>query len=136
MKSKILTLLLISFLSVIAVSAQTNVKKISPVGTWKFDAPYAPAGYNSGSITVALEDKKYTTSMEFTGTQAILKGEKVKVVNDSIFFSVYVEAQDVSIKLKIEDASKMTGKAVYTEGEVPLTLNRNDKTEVKAVGSK
>jgi hypothetical protein len=130
MKSKILTLLVISFLSVIAVSGQNNVKKVSPVGNWKFEAPYAPEGYTAGSIQVILADKKYSTSMEFTGNQNILKGEKVTVVKDSVFFSVYVEGQDVSIKLKVEDAEKMTGKAVYTEGEVPLTLSRIDKVVI------
>ncbi len=125
MKSKILTLLVISFLSVIAVSAQNTNKKAGPVGSWNFEAPYAPQGYQSGTIAVSLADKKYSATMTFNGNTSPLTAEKVSVVNDSLFFSVYVEAQDVSIKLKLEDAAKMTGKAVYTEGEVPLTLTKS-----------
>jgi hypothetical protein len=124
MKSKILTLLLISFLSVVAVSGQNNVKKSSPVGRWNFDAPYAPQGYQAGTIEVSMANKKYSASMAFTGNATPLTAEKVSVVKDSLFFSVFVEGQDVSIKLKLEDAAKMTGKAIYTEGEVPLTLTK------------
>jgi len=130
MKSKTLTLLVISFLSVLAVSGQNSVKKASPVGSWNFEAPYAPQGYQSGTIAVSMADKKYSATMAFTGNTSPLTAEKVAVVNDSLFFSVYVEGQDVSIKLKLEDAAKMTGKAVYTEGEVPLMLTK--VTEVKS----
>ena len=49
--------MLISFLCVIAVSAQ-NINKNNPVGTWKFDAPYAPEGYTSGTIVVGFTDQK------------------------------------------------------------------------------
>jgi len=130
MKSKILTLLVISILSLMSVSGQNTVKKAGPVGSWNFEAPYAPQGYQSGTIAVSLADKKYSASMAFAGNSSPMAAEKVSVVNDSIFFSVYVEGQDVSIKLKLEDAAKMTGKAIYTEGEVPLTLTK--ATEVKS----
>ena len=53
MKIKLLVLVAIAFLSVITVSAQSNSKK-DPIGTWKFDAPYAPEGYNTGTIVVGL----------------------------------------------------------------------------------
>ena len=133
MKSKILTLLVISFLSVITVSGQNNTKKNSPVGSWKFEAPYAPEGYTSGTIAVGLADKKYSTSMVFTGSESKLQGEKVKVAKDSVLFSIYLEGQDVKVMLKIENETTMSGKAVYTEGEVPLTLTKNtaSDTEVK-----
>jgi hypothetical protein len=133
MKSKILTLLVISILSVIVVSGQNTIKKAGPVGSWNFEAPYAPQGYQSGTIAVSMADKKYSATMAFTGNISPMAAEKVSIVNDSLFFFVYVEGQNVSIKLKLEDASKMTGKAVYTEGEVPLTLTKSPAViEVKS----
>ena len=123
MKNRILLLMLLSFLSVIAVNAQ-NTRKIDPVGSWKFDAPYAPEGYNSGTIVVGLTEKKHTATMSFAGSEYKLAGEKVQSVNDSILFSIYLEGQDIKVLLKLENETKMTGKAVYTEGEVPLTLNK------------
>lgn len=125
MISKILTVLVISFLSVVAVSGQNSAKKTNPVGTWKFEAPYAPEGYTSGTIAVGLEEQKYSTTMVFTGSEYKLTGEKVKVAIDSVSFSIYLEGQDIKVMLKIENEAKMSGKAVYTEGEVPLTLTKN-----------
>ncbi|MDO9339072.1 MAG: hypothetical protein Q7T72_00930, partial [Bacteroidales bacterium] len=100
-------------------------KKTNPVGTWKFEAPYAPEGYTSGTIAVGLEEQKYSTTMVFTGSEYKLTGEKVKVANDSVSFSIYLEGQDIKVMLKIENETKMSGKAVYTEGEVPLSLTKN-----------
>lgn len=128
MKNKIVTLILISFLSVIVACAQNNSKN-NPAGTWKFDAPYAPEGYNSGTIIVALAEQNPTTTMSFTGTDFKIPGENVKAVKDSVLFTVYVQGEDVKVMLKIENDSIMSGKAVYSEGEVPLTLIRAAATE-------
>jgi hypothetical protein len=122
---KILTVLVISFLSVVVVSGQNSAKKTNPVGTWKFEAPYAPEGYTSGTIAVGLDEQKYSTTMVFTGSEYKLTGEKVTVANDSVSFSIYLEGQDIKVMLKIENETKMSGKAIYTEGEVPLTLTKN-----------
>ena len=123
MKNKILTLMLISFLSMIAVSGQNN-NKSNPLGTWKYEAPYAPEGYTSGTIVVGSNEKKPTVAMSITGSDTILLGINVKTINDSVLFSVNLEGQDVKVMLKIENDSTMSGKAVYSEGEVPLTLTK------------
>jgi hypothetical protein len=127
MKTKTFTLLAILLFMVIAVNGQNNNKKTSPVGSWKFDAPYAPEGYTSGIITVGFENQKNTTSMSFEGSDYKIPGENVKSSSDSLIFSVYIENQDVKVLLKIESEAKMSGKAVYSEGEVPLTLIKSDK---------
>ncbi len=115
--------MLVSFLSVIAVNGQ-NITKNNPVGTWKFEAAYAPEGYTSGTIVVGLADQKHTTTMSFTGSEYVLPGEKVKAVNDSVLFSINLEGQDVKVMLKMVNDTNMTGKAVYSEGEVPLILTK------------
>src|SRR5665811_122376 len=119
MKNRILFLMLVSFLCFITVSAQ-NTPKNNPVGTWKFDAPYAPEGYTTGTIVVGFAEQKHTTTMSFTGSEYKLPGENVKTPNDSIMFSVFLEGQDIKVVLKMETETKMSGKAVYSEGEVPL----------------
>ena len=124
MKKIILSLLFLA-LSLSFLGAQNIQAKRNPVGSWKFEAPYAPEGYTSGIITVGLEEQKYTASMAFTGSEFVHTGEQVKAVNDSILFSVNVEGQDVQVMLKIEGETKMDGKAVYSDGEVPLTLAKN-----------
>jgi len=122
MKNKIFSLLILSVLTILTVSAQNQSQKKDPVGQWKFDAPYAPEGYTSGNIAVGLADKKYSASMAFTGIDYKFIGENIKVVKDSVSFSIYVESESVTVKLKVEDATKMTGTATYSGGVVPLTL--------------
>lgn len=130
MKNKILTAILVSFLFVIAANCQSTAKN-NPVGTWKFEAPYAPEGYNQGTIVVGFADQKTTTTMSFTGSEFKLQGENVKAVKDSVMFSVYLEGQDIKVMLKVVSDTNMTGKAVYSEGEVPLALSRISEAEVK-----
>jgi hypothetical protein len=125
MKRKLLSLLLISFLAVITVSAQNTTIKNSPVGTWKFEAPYAPEGYTSGIMIVGLADQKYSASMSFTGYDYKITGDLVKYENDNLLFSVYLEGENIKVALKIESENKMAGKATYSQGEVPLTLTKN-----------
>jgi hypothetical protein len=123
MKKVILFVLVIVF-SMQYVTAQSNVKKVSPAGEWKFEAPSAPEGYTSGNIAIGQADRKFTTTMSFTGSEYKFTGEKVKAVKDSVYFMIYLEGQDIRVMLKIENDTKMTGKAVYSEGEVPLTLTK------------
>jgi hypothetical protein len=130
MKKNLLFIMLM-LISLQLVSAQSNQDKKNPVGSWKLEAPYAPEGYTSGTVVVGIAEKKYTTSMSFTGSESKIVGEKVKTDNDSILFSVFIEGQDIKIRLKIEDVSKMTGKAIYSEGEIPLTLTKNAGREAK-----
>ena len=104
--------------------AQNSEVKNNPVGTWKFAAPYAPEGYTSGTIVVGFAEKKHTATLSFTGSEYKLMGDKVTSAKDSVLFSVFLEGQDIKVLLKIVSDTNMTGKAVYSEGEVPLTLTR------------
>jgi hypothetical protein len=121
---RVTILVMFMIIGITTISAQNNKSKIDPQGTWKFEAPYAPEGYTSGTIVVGTAEQKTTATMSFTGSDNKLSGDKVLVVNDTVTFSVYLEGQDIRVLLKIENATKMTGKAVYSEGEVPLTLSK------------
>lgn len=124
MKIKILSIIVLSILSVMTLSAQSNTKKNNPVGTWKFEASTAPEGYTSGITIIALAGQKYSATMSFTGTEYNIPGENVKVEGESLSFTVYVEGQNVNVNLKMENAAKMAGKASYSEGEIPIALAR------------
>ena len=106
------------------VAVLDNHSKNNPVGTWKFEAPYAPEGYTTGKIIVGFAEQKHTASMSFTGSEYVLPGEKVIASNDSVLFSIYLEGQDIKVMLKMVSDTNMTGKAVYSEGEVPLALSK------------
>lgn len=122
MKSKILTLAIFVFISVFTVSAQDTLNKVNVVGTYKFNAPYAPEGFTTGTIEVSFSENNYGVSVKFTGSDYKLQGDKVKYENDTLNFKMYVEGQDIAITLRPAEESKMVGKASYFEGEIPMTL--------------
>ena len=125
MKNKILAILVISIFSVITLNGQAAApKKLNPVGQWSYAAPYAPEGYQSGTVEIGLTDGKYTASFSVTGSECKMPAEKVKFENDVVTFIVMIEANQIDITLKLESDTKMTGKAVYSEGEVPMTLTK------------
>lgn len=111
------------------ISAQSPAGKNNPVGKWKFEAPYAPEGFTTGTIEFSLADERYSTSIIFTGSSYKIPGEKTTVEKDTVRFTVYVEGTEVAINLVPESNTKMTGKAVYFEGEIPLTLTKEKPTE-------
>jgi hypothetical protein len=124
MKKNILTLMLLSLICLTSLGQQIN--KFNPSGTWNFEALYAPEGYQTGTIIVGQEAKQLTASMSFTGSEYKIPGEKVKQAGDSLKFAVYLEGEVISIALKMESNIKMSGKASYSEGEVPLSLTKHD----------
>lgn len=118
------TILLVFLFAIISVSTGQTTKKVDPVGAWKFDAPYAPEGFTTGTIVISLVEQKHTATMSFTGSEYKLNGDNVKVENDSVSFSIFLEGQDIKVSLKGDANEKLVGKAVYSEGEVPLTLTK------------
>jgi hypothetical protein len=132
MKRIILTSFMMLSLLATTVAQENNSQKKDPVGYWKFEAPYAPEGYTAGAISVTSADNVLSATMSFSSMEFKFPAV-VKSVSDSLFLSVNLEGQFVQISLKLLDNENMTGKAVYTDGSVPLTLKR-DKEPVQ--GSK
>jgi hypothetical protein len=129
MKKIIISLILISMIPAFLNGQKKEIPKNDPLGKWLFEAPYAPEGFTSGTIEVTFAEKKYNASMAFTGSGYSLPGNKVKFENDTLRFSIFIEEEDVAVILKFDDAIKMSGKAVYSQGEVPLLLTREIKKE-------
>lgn len=128
MKKCVITLILSSLFSVLIFAQQGQVPKNNPAGTWKFEIPEAPDGYKSGSLNVALSDNKYTASMFFPEYSIKLNGENVSFQKDSLTFKMYTsDGVEVKIGLKMTESSKMVGKAVHYEGEIPLSMTKEKK---------
>ena len=121
---KTITFIMFLLFSASIISGQTSNVKDNPVGKWKFEAPLAPEGYNLGTIDIAFAGDKYSTTISFAGSDYKIPGENTKVEKDSVAFVVYIEGDNIAISLKAENDTKMTGKAVYSQGEIPLTLTR------------
>jgi len=118
---KILLLSVLLVCITVALTAQTQKPKFDPVGKWKFDAPYAPEGYNNGIMEFVFAEGKYSAFISFTGSDYKIPLEGVKVANDSIRLNLYVEGADIAIKLKMKSDSKISGAALSPDGEIPLT---------------
>jgi hypothetical protein len=130
MKKIILFSLLILFCLPVITSAQDNKSTKDPVGKWIYEGPAAPEGYTSGKLEFSVADKKYNAIWTFIGNEENkYSSENIKFRNDSLVFNVNVDGEDVAVALKIEENSKMTGKAIYSGGEVPMTLTRELKKE-------
>ena len=126
---KVIYLSVLVLLSSAMASAQTNQVKKDPAGKWLFEAPYAPEGYKAGTIEIVYSENKYHASMAFSVSDNNFPGGNVKFANDTLSFTVFIENQDVAVSLSLTEETKMVGKAVYSEGIVPLTLTREKKKE-------
>ena len=120
----IIPLVLLIIFSISTSSAQGVKGKKDPVGNWKFETTYSPEGYTSGTFTVGYTENKYSAIMVVTGSDYQYPGENVSFQNDSLIFSLYVEGEIVKVSMKLESNEKMSGKAVYSGGEIPITLAR------------
>lgn len=126
---RVIYVTLLLLISSCMVSGQTGIIKQDLTGKWLFQAPYAPEGYKDGTIEVGYAEKKYSATMIFSVGENKFIGDKVRFENDTLYFNVFIEGQDVIVKLKYDNETKMTGKAVYNEGIVPLLLTKEIKKE-------
>lgn len=110
--------------SAIAASGQNSTKKNNPEGVWKYEAPAAPYGYTAGTIDISKANGKYSASVTLAASNYKIAAENVSFEKGNFSCSVYIEGQNVKIGLKMDDNSKMTGTATYSEGEIPLTVTR------------
>ena len=121
---KIITLILFSLFSISLLPAQTVTQSASPVGKWKFEAPAAPEGYNTGNIIISFAESKYSSAVSMTGSDYVIPGDKTKVENGTVSFVLLLDGTEIAINLKSESSTKMTGIALAPDGEIPLTLTR------------
>ena len=129
MKKRIFTLSFFLIFLAVTTSAQTASRQEKAIGRWQFEAPYAPEGFTTGVIEFALAENKYTSTISFSGNDYKIPGDNTKIDKDKVSFTVLIEGNEVAITLMPENESKMTGKAVYFEGEIPLTLTREVKNK-------
>jgi len=121
--------LLIAFLAVILglISLDSSaVTKKNPVGKWKFSAPDAPYGYESGIMEIKKEDDTYTVSMKFVGFEYKFECEGVIFLKDKLSFNLYLDGDDIFLAFEFEDKNELAGKAIYSEGELTITAKRTE----------
>jgi hypothetical protein len=123
MKRSILTTVVL-LIAILTLNAQEVQKKFNPLGTWKYEAPYAPDAYSTGTIIIAEKDKAMTASISFAGSDYKIPAEKVTLTGESLVLLINLEGEVIPINLKAESDTKMSGVAKGPEGDVPITLNK------------
>lgn len=97
----------------------TAQKKVNPVGTWSYEAEYAPYEYSSGDIVVSKEGKEYQVELKL-GEYYKIKASGVEYKDNVLSFKVYVEGESVSVKTTM-DKDSHSGTASYSEGTLELS---------------
>ena len=119
----ILTLLL----AIVAGSfdASAKVRKKDVIGEWKYEAPTAPYGFETGILAFFEKEGKLDGELKLAdGYKINLEG--VKLEKDILSFSLYVEGGYVTVKTKVE-GKLLSGTVDTPDGELKLTAKKEDK---------
>ena len=112
--------LLIAFITFGAVAPT----EFDPVGKWKFSAPDAPYPYGTGSLVVKLDGEDLRVTLAFQDVAYQFPGESVEFEEDVLAFNIYLDGEDIFLSMKFVDEDKLSGRAIYSEGAIPLTASR------------
>lgn len=88
------------------------------VGTWKYEAPYAPYEYSSGKLIFTENGDKIEGKIKIGEYEIEMRN--VKADGAKVEFGAYVEGEYVSIKIEIKKKA-FTGTASYSEGSMEVT---------------
>jgi|WetSurMetagenome_2_1015567.scaffolds.fasta_scaffold289156_2 hypothetical protein len=126
MKNKILkSFLIISILIISSFSVQGQIKKAFR-GTWDFNAPTAPPGFEVGIMTIT-RDSVFT---KYPGDHRVLPSSSLTFKNNTLTFK-FNPAVEVTITVSLENKTKLTGKATWLSDESIITLTKIQPTESK-----
>lgn len=119
-------LMILTFLFAIVLgSANAAVSQASKdlVGSWKYEVPSAPYGYEKGTLVFSEKDGKLVGEVKFAdGYKIDMKDVKLEE-GGVVKCGLYVDYEYVSVKAKIE-GTKMTGTVNTPEGEMKLTAEK------------
>lgn len=116
----IIFIFILGFLTVNVFSATVK----DPVGKWKFTAPGAPYGYDQGLIEIVKETDEFTATLTFTGMNYKFDLEKVKFEEEKLSFNIFLEGEEIYVLMSFSEEDKLSGKALYSQGEVALYATR------------
>ncbi len=95
------------------------------LGTWNFKAPDAPYEYQVGNIIITKDKGNYKGEIIFSEYYKI-QTTNLKVTGDTLSFKAFVEGDVVYFKGTVKK-NKLTGKASYSEGSLPVIAEKVKK---------
>ena len=109
------------FLALIVGNAFAEGKAKDVVGTWNYEAPYAPYEYSTGKLVFAENGDKLEGKIKIGEYEIEMRN--LKADGSEISFGAYVEGEYVSIKATLKKG-KLTGTANYSEGSIEVTAEK------------
>lgn len=107
----------------LAITFTTNAQtKKSALGSWKFEVPQAPYGYDKGIILIIQQGDSLTGELKMDSGESF-KLNKITSKNDSINVSAYIQGELVNVNAKI-DGDRMFGQAYWSQGAMDLKAER------------
>jgi hypothetical protein len=106
------------FLAMIIGSVNANTNANEVVGTWNYEAPYAPYEYSKGKLVFTENGDKVEGKIKIGSYEIDMKN--VKVEGNKVSFAAYVEGEYVSIKIEFEKKN-FKGTASYSEGTIDVS---------------
>lgn len=102
-----------------------GIQNNNPVGDWKFSVTDSPDPYYSiGTLYILSSENKYSVAILFSRSNYEIIGQKVKFENNTLTFTTYIQGEQVVVTGKMTGPDKIDGKAVYSQGEVKVTLTK------------
>lgn len=89
----------------------------SPIGTWEYTVEDVPYEYSAGVLIITKEKEEYKVVVKVNYNT--LTASEVKVNENTVNFSVYIEGGKVQVSLQVKD-DLIQGIADSTEGSFSL----------------
>lgn len=106
------------FLALVVGNSFAATKAKDLVGTWNYEAPYAPYEYSTGKLIFTEADDKVEGKIKIGEYEIDMRN--VKVEGEKVSFGAYIEGEYVSLKITLKK-NTFTGTASYSEGSMEVS---------------
>lgn len=120
---RLLLLFVLPVALAITFTANAQTKK-SAIGSWKFEVPQAPYGYDKGILLIVQQGDSLAGEINMDSGESF-KLNKISSKKDSIIISTYVQGELVNVNAKI-DGDRMFGQAYWSQGSMDLKAERKE----------
>ena len=109
------------FLALVVGNAFAAGKAKDFVGTWNYEAPYAPYEYSSGKLIFTETGDKVEGKIKIGEYEIDMRN--VKVDGEKIEFGAYVEGEYIKCTATVKK-NALTGTVSYSEGSMEVTAEK------------
>ena len=109
------------FLALICGNAFAAGKAKDLVGTWNYEAPYAPYEYSTGKLIFTESGDKVEGKIKIGEYEIDMRN--IKVEGDKVSFGAYIEGEYVKIDATVKK-NALSGTVSYSEGSMEVTAEK------------